>query len=225
MLGLGECLWKVYGSSVRFDRMFKTQRSCLNVQSFNPRPGDAVLLHGGADIWPGMYGQKALPECHTQKLLLRDVHEFRILEKALENNIPVIGMCRGAQLLCVFAGGTLFQHVDGHTNNPHGLMTSTGQMIPFAPADHHQIMRPTNAEFCHYEPLAWTDGRIGRQCPLPSDAIKADDWEMEWELEVVYFPAVRGLAIQGHPEWGTNDPTYREFNEYIDKLVEEYILA
>lgn len=220
----GNTLWKVYGATTRFDKPFQHQRSLMNVNLFNPKPGDCVLFHGGADIWPGLYGETPIFDCSTKNLLIRDAAERRIMEECLERNIPMLGICRGAQHLCAFAGGTLFQHVDGHQGVNHGLQTSTGEEFDYVPADHHQIMRPSCDNRCVWTPLAWTKVRQNRIILCGKEAPPADDWEESWELEVVYFNAIRGLAIQPHPEWDTTDRA-RPFNEYIDKLVDEYILA
>ncbi|MCI0562399.1 MAG: gamma-glutamyl-gamma-aminobutyrate hydrolase family protein [Nitrososphaera sp.] len=219
----GGTLWKIYGSSNRFDSFFKDTRSTLSYVTFSPKPGDAVLFHGGQDIWPGLYGETPIKQCHTKNILIRDQAEIRIMEECLERNIPMIGICRGAQLMCVFAGGSLFQHLNNHTNNNHGLVTSDNQQIPHAPGDHHQIMRPGVGNTCVWTPLAWTKDRISTETMAGPEAPVPEDYEVDWELEVVYFDAIRGLAIQPHPEWGIGE-TMRPFNNYVDDLIRKYIL-
>lgn len=223
----GRKLWKVYGSSVRFDKFFRLQASCLNHNVFNPMAGDCLLLHGGVDIWPGLYGETPLPECETKNILARDVEEHKMMEIALENNVPILGICRGAQHLCVFAGGSLFQHADGHSG-AHPIITSHGELFDYAPANHHQIMRPSAAPMdraCVYDPLAWSPSRLNKVIKVGKEASPPEDYEEAWELEVVWFPAVRGLAIQPHPEWGHGEEKGQPFQNYVDRLVEEYILS
>jgi gamma-glutamyl-gamma-aminobutyrate hydrolase PuuD len=82
---------------------------------------DAVLLAGGPDVDPDRYG--ATPHPRTgQPRPERDAAELAVLQRALERGIPVLGVCRGAQVLNVGLGGTLVQHVPdavGHTvHNP-----------------------------------------------------------------------------------------------------------
>lgn len=221
----GGTLWKVYGASVRFDSKFRSQQSVLNPNLFHPKSGDAVLFHGGADVWPGMYGETPITGVATKRILGRDVMERKIMEVALEANIPMIGICRGAQHLCCFAGGALFQHMDGHQNSNHGIQTATGLEFPWVPADHHQVMRPNFGNRCVWEPLAWAYPAQHRHYELGYEADAADKWEADFELEIIWFPAIRGLAIQPHPEWGTNDIKTKDFNQYIDNLIDEYILS
>ena len=220
----GGTLWKVYGSSVRLDPKLTTIKSVMNPQAFNPKAGDAVLFHGGADLWPGMYGETPIRETGTKTILARDVMERKIMEAALESNTPMIGICRGAQHLCCFAGGALFQHMDGHNDSNHAIQTARGEEFHYVPADHHQVMRPNFGDRCMWEPLAWANPFQHRSCEVGVEAPEFDKWEAEFELEIVWFPAIRGLAIQPHPEWSTNDARTKDFNEYIDKLIDEYIL-
>ena len=71
---------------------------------------DALIVTGGADINPERYGQ-ALGE-HTQASEnLRDEYEDTLLSVALAQKMPVLGICRGAQMLNVHLGGTLHQHL------------------------------------------------------------------------------------------------------------------
>jgi len=74
---------------------------------------DCLILSGGGDIHPKFYNEELSPE--TRRILeKRDEFELTLCKKALEMDMPVLGICRGIQLLNVAAGGTLHQHVDNH---------------------------------------------------------------------------------------------------------------
>jgi putative glutamine amidotransferase len=71
---------------------------------------DGLVICGGADVNPARYGQERGP--HTQKPEdLRDDFEDALLTAALAATLPVLGICRGAQMLNVHLGGTLHQHL------------------------------------------------------------------------------------------------------------------
>jgi gamma-glutamyl-gamma-aminobutyrate hydrolase PuuD len=76
---------------------------------------DGLLLTGGPDLGPLLYGQEPVPEAQKPDPE-RDRMEFRLLGEALERNLPVLGICRGLQLFNVYHGGTLIQHLPG---DPH----------------------------------------------------------------------------------------------------------
>lgn len=76
---------------------------------------DGLLLTGGPDVEPKLYGQDPVPE--TQKPNPeRDRMELDLLREALDRDLPVLGICRGLQLFNVCHGGTLTQHLPG---DPH----------------------------------------------------------------------------------------------------------
>ena len=69
---------------------------------------DGLLLSGGSDLHPGYYGEKPLPELGVT-IPERDAFEMALLERALRRKIPILGICRGMQVLNVALGGTLYQ--------------------------------------------------------------------------------------------------------------------
>jgi putative glutamine amidotransferase len=68
---------------------------------------DGVVIGGGVHIEPGRYAERPSGEYTYQAE--RDDLEWRVLEDAAERALPVLGICRGAQLLNVFRGGSLYQ--------------------------------------------------------------------------------------------------------------------
>ena len=71
---------------------------------------DALMLAGGADIDPASYGAELHPETKGT-WPDRDAFEMALARRALERDMPVLGICRGMQLLNVALGGTLLQHL------------------------------------------------------------------------------------------------------------------
>jgi len=69
---------------------------------------DGLLLSGGSDLDPGYYGEEAVPELGVT-LPERDAFEMALLEHALRRQMPILGICRGMQILNVALGGTLYQ--------------------------------------------------------------------------------------------------------------------
>jgi putative glutamine amidotransferase len=81
---------------------------------------DGLLLSGGSDIDPGTYGELSRPETSGGRPE-RDRFEIALARGAIERGIPLLGVCRGMQLLNVACGGTLDQHIDNlevHRHTP-----------------------------------------------------------------------------------------------------------
>lgn len=71
---------------------------------------DGLVMHGGADVWPGSYGEQPLkPEWSGDRV--RDENEIALVKAFIAAGKPVLGICRGVQLLNVAHGGTLYQDI------------------------------------------------------------------------------------------------------------------
>ncbi|MEV4275437.1 gamma-glutamyl-gamma-aminobutyrate hydrolase family protein [Actinoplanes xinjiangensis] len=82
---------------------------------------DGLVLAGGPDLEPSLYGQDRGPYTVTHPD--RDTGELLLLRAALDRDLPVLGVCRGMQLLTVAAGGSLHQHLPdvlGHEKHRPG---------------------------------------------------------------------------------------------------------
>ncbi|MFI8827140.1 gamma-glutamyl-gamma-aminobutyrate hydrolase family protein [Streptomyces sp. NPDC053431] len=75
---------------------------------------DGLVVAGGADVEPVRYGAEPDPRTGPPARA-RDGWELALIEAALDTGTPLLGICRGMQLLNVALGGTLVQHLDGHT--------------------------------------------------------------------------------------------------------------
>ena len=77
---------------------------------------DGLILAGGSDIDPGSYGQPAHP-LTIDTVPARDRFEIALVRAAIARDMPVLGICRGMQLLNVALGGTLLQHLPDHVGH------------------------------------------------------------------------------------------------------------
>jgi putative glutamine amidotransferase len=80
---------------------------------------DGLLLPGGWDVDPALYGEEPDAALGPVDAEL-DATELDLFKQARENRVPVLGICRGQQVINVALGGTLYQHIDDHDVRAQG---------------------------------------------------------------------------------------------------------
>jgi putative glutamine amidotransferase len=161
-------------------------------------PLDALVLAGGADIDPASYGAKP-HSCTTGTRPVRDAAEIPLALRALERDMPLLGICRGMQLLNVALGGTLIQHLPhdvGHSDHRRRLGS-------FDDADHDVRLAPGSlaARACG-ELLHATKSHHHQAVDRLGDGLVASGWSVLDDLvEAIEAPDARwALGVQWHPE-------------------------
>jgi putative glutamine amidotransferase len=164
---------------------------------------DGVLLSGGPDVAADRYGAPAHPRtvaAHRD----RDTAELAVLHRALALDLPVLGVCRGAQLLNVARGGTLHQHLpdvvghDGHNPTP-GVFTDVAVRLDPA-ARVGAALGPTVGDGfrvrCHHHQA------VDRLAP----GLVATAWAADGTVEALEDPARPFVVgVQWHPEQDAAD--------------------
>lgn len=198
-----------------FDDLFTYERNLKQVD--NLKGVDAVILWGGEDISPSLYGEKPIMYSGPAEPTERDLFEWEILRQALVSKIPVIGICRGAQLMCAFAGGKLIQDCTNHKHNAHTIKTVDSGSFFNIPADHHQMMYPYEVD---HELLGWAEYNLSGHYHGGPDLNQKMRDKAHLEPEVVYFPEINGLAIQPHPEWMSKNTKFKgDFLDWCTDMV------
>lgn len=174
------------------------------------RKGDVLLFEGGTDVNPDLYGDQH-GKFTQEPDVLRDFQEAALAKKAISLGIPMIGICRGAQLLCVMSGGKLVQHVTGHGQD-HFITDYNGDKY-WITSSHHQMLYPYTTEH----------EMIARSTELRSTTYMNGDnkqVEMDEEPEIVWFPKTACLSIQGHPEWmASESAAVKHCREYVKHFI------
>lgn len=152
----------------------------------------ALVIWGGSDINPKLYGHAR--GNRTGSGGQRDDVEWALLQQGIKMGIPIFGVCRGGQMLCAAAGGYLIQHVNNHAGSNHTVVTSTGETLQVNSIHHQMMMAPKEVG---HELLAWSSHRLSDVYLYKDDQNHPPP---EKEPEFIYFPTIKGFAIQWHPE-------------------------
>ncbi len=155
---------------------------------------DGVLLSGGPDVAADRYGAAPHPRTGAPHRL-RDAAELAVLDRALAAGLPVLGVCRGAQLLNVALGGTLHQHLpdvvghDGHNPTPGAFADVDVRLDPAGRVG--AAVGPRLRVRCHHHQA------VDRLAP----GLVATAWAADGTVEAVEQPgAPFVVGVQWHPE-------------------------
>jgi len=164
---------------------------------------DGLLLSGGQDIAPETYGD-ALLDPRWGGDPLRDAFEIALYRAAIADGKPVLGVCRGAQLVNVAEGGTLWQDIpslrpDSLVHRDQERYDTLGHELRVAPGSLLERLLGTTSLWVnsvHHQGV--------RQLAPRAEAIA---WAPDGVVEAfVVPPAGWVLAVQWHPEWMPDEP-------------------
>src|SRR5262245_59918328 len=165
---------------------------------------DGLMLIGGPDVGAGRYGAEPHPLAEPEARL-RDGVEIALARRALERGLPLLGICRGMQLINVAAGGTLRQHLPdelGDERHRRALGSFAGHEHRVELAAGSRAMASAGESphvvFSHHHQSV---GRVGEGLVVSG---RADDDEVPEAIE----PAGPGwaLGVQWHPEADPESP-------------------
>lgn len=163
---------------------------------------DGLVLQGGADVAPQTYGREPLqPQWGGDAI--RDRYELALLHEFIHQGKPVVGICRGAQLLNVYFGGTLYQdlltqradtqrHVDAelHDELVHDIIFTPGSQL----AGLYRNIRQASVNSLHHQAVE----TLGEQ--LEVEAMSAADGVIE---AIRWTGPGYARGLQWHPEFHT----------------------
>lgn len=180
--------------------------------SRNWQNADILVFTGGNDIDPCLYSEEKHPQAGPYNFE-RDRREHIIWTEHLKKGGVSVGICRGAQLLNVFCGGKLWQHVNNHAiTGTHKAMTVDRKYSFNVTSTHHQMMIPSKYgkvllianQATHYSSM-------NKSKPFSEKASGHD-------IEAVAYPNMKTLCFQYHPEYSQSPD---EINNWTVAEIEE----
>jgi putative glutamine amidotransferase len=167
---------------------------------------DGLLLAGGADLGPELYGAATDPETLGVRPD-RDAGEVAALDAALDRDLPTLGICRGMQLMAIAAGGSLHQHlpdVVGHEQHRAEVGVFGRHAVRLAEGSRVGSLLGSTAEVASYH----------HQGVESAGSLTVTAWAEDDTIEAVENPTKRfAVGVLWHPEVA-DDP--RLFEALVD---------
>lgn len=175
------------------------------------KDANLVCFTGGEDVSPELYGCVKHEQTYCNHY--RDDVEVEIVRECVAKDIPMVGICRGGQLLNILNGGKMYQHVHGHTRDHYATINGQGL---FVTSTHHQMMLPAEEGI-----VIGTASISPRREFIDGEGVFTIDKTSEEapDIEVVHYPLTQCLCFQPHPEYDIGSECTKVFFELINSLL------
>ena len=182
---------------------------------------DGLILTGGCDICPERYGAQPEPKLGTIDPG-RDAFEFTLLGEALRRHMPVLGICRGCQLLNVYFGGKMIQDIETAYGIPY---TVHSQTVPYTQPTHDVVL--TEGGFfagLTGQTVIHVNSSHHQAVVVPGKGMRTEGWSDDGIREAFVCesdPTV--FAVQFHPEhMAKMDEVSASFFRYLNRCARIY---
>ena len=177
----------IWGEATRYEDYRRAVEAAGGTVRFGGTPEgcDALLLPGGGDMEPWRYGQSNTASRGLEPE--RDTAELMLLERFTAAGKPVLGICRGIQVINVFFGGTLCQDLPGHSavdghDSFHTVRTARSPLLAVC------------------GPLCRVNSAHHQAADQLGSGLRAVQWTPDGTVEALCHTALPVWAVQWHPE-------------------------
>ena len=166
---------------------------------------DGLLLTGGGDRDPALFGKPLNPHARLEGER-RDSYEIKLLKNASEADMPIFGICRGMQMMNVFFGGTMFQHI------PEEAPSDVQHLYLDPPKSHaHSIIFYDGSE-------AMVTSRHHQAVDFVPECLSVEAKAPDGIVEMIRHKSLKyALGVQWHPESTPKDElTVKLFADFVN---------
>lgn len=176
---------------------------------------NGILMTGGHDVNPIMYAAERRPTCGTASNV-RDVMESHLFEWSFKEDKPVLGICRGIQLINVLLGGTLYQDlpteydsdIEHHMSPPYDEVAHKVEILPDTPLASMYGKGEYGVNSYHHQAIKVLADEA-RPMAISEDGL----------VEAIYVPHKKYIwAVQWHPEfaYASDDKCLKLMQSFVD---------
>ncbi len=182
---------------------------------------DGVLFTGGGDIHPSYYGGKEHPLVSDIEPE-RDLLEAHLLKEAMQVHLPILGICRGFQVINVYLGGSLFEDIQAQSSQylkhnyfpgwPRNYLAHQVSLLPGSSLAEILGGSLISVNSLHHQGIDQLSDRLEALGSAPDGILEA--------YQIRDYPY--GLAVQWHPEWLQEDAGMRALFRSFVQAAEMY---
>lgn len=184
---------------------------------------DAVILQGGSDVCPSFYDQTNYFARGVVRF--RDFFELEIIKQAVAKKLPILGICRGMQLLNIFFGGNLYQDLVSGKWQKHSfskLSSDYENQSIIANSKKHHTVNLTKSGFL-FQSLQvdniWVNSFHHQGIDKLGQNLQIEAQSEDGLVEAFTNISQKIVGVQWHPELTTNDPNSIRFLESWLQLI------
>lgn len=179
---------------------------------------DGVLLLGGGDIDPTLYGVTGpVPELYGVDRAA-DEHAIAVVQEALDTDTPVLGICRGSQVVNVALGGTLVPHIENaqlHRDRERMFLDEEVRLAPDSRVAAWLGKTHATVRSGHHQAV-----------DEPGEGLRPVAWALDGVIEGIEHAHARVMGIQWHPEDPDGDPQdslaiFTAFRDFVREAMDE----
>lgn len=168
-----------------------------------------VVFTGGEDVSPILYNEPTRIGTHCD--INRDKEEVFAFSIASRLKLPLAGICRGSQFLCVMAGGKLVQHLNNHGGN-HNITLWDKRVVNVSSTHHQMQIPPAGAKI-----LGWCEKKSNTYLNGYNEEINIDI-----DIDIVHYPMINAIGMQYHPEYmKENSEGFKLASEVVENFLFE----
>ncbi len=159
---------------------------------------DGLVLTGGGDVDPSRYGYEDVGGLVREINSARDDFEFRLIEHALDREIPILGVCRGMQVMNVYLGGTLIPDLGEADRDDHERRQGRDGIHAIMPVPHTMLAAITGlgaqtVNSAHHQAVEHLGRGLMASAVSKDGVIEAAEWALKDDMPFL-------MLVQWHPE-------------------------
>jgi len=180
---------------------------------------DGLILTGGADVDGRYFGEETLTEL-TDVDPFRDAYDFLLLRLADDRQIPVLGICRGAQVINIAFGGTIWQDIDSQYPSEaieHKILTSREKPVHSIEVEKNSVLYSIFGKT-----TLSVNSRHHQAIKKSADGFRATAFSSDGIIEAIEgYPCKRIIGVQWHPENMASEDDNEDMKSLFNFFVKE----